>query len=712
MRIKRIAPLLWTFIYSAALSVSSVYCLTSSFGYPAENELMYAALMAAALFTLLTLIPKPGISLVLSLLVFCVLLYAPVGKAFVGGMFRMFGIILKSISEFYPILTLPCQYCTLHGYGSCEVFLFFLSAAQSLLLCRCITAGKFIWPALLPPFAVIAPCFFIVEALPDLLPLMIFVGTAALLILTQHQRCQNRWSGAKLSFIMVVPVAALIVLIAAVWPKDTYERPSWPDEMRQNLIYRISTFTARPAASEHEVSNNPDISAAISAVEVYEDDLSKAGPRKYMGVQVMQVKAPDSGMLYLRGTSYAQYSDNVWYSPDPESCPELHFSSISASASGTDIKTLSVRTVLQHTEMFTPYHLFSLPEGSVTVNDSFVFDPELPTEYTLDYCGKTTDDNGLPPAYEQFVSEYYTQVPDELWDALFDVAYAQGLFGMDTAKRPNAVAEYIKDCARYDLNTPSVPEGKDFVMWFLNESETGYCVHFATAACLLLRTVDIPTRYVTGYMAQVMADQWSSVHDYAAHAWVEYYVSGVGWVPLEVTPASNNAVSVVTGSEDSSETSPDLPKENEIEPEVSNEPPVQQEASSPVNSVIGSEGRPTGQTVKSRFPVLPFIACFVLVFPFARRFALLTYRKKRYDRCSVNSKALLIWTRVSKLTNALNQTADKELYELAQKARFSQHTLSIEELLLLEQRYDELQKIASGEKLMKQILYRYVLVLY
>ena len=354
MRIRRIAPCLWAFIYSAALSISSVYCLTSSFGYPTESEFILAAIMAAALFAMLTLIPKRWISLVLSLSVFFVLLYAPVGKAFVGGMFRMLGIILKSISEFYPILTLPCQYCTLHGYGSCEVFLFFLSAAQSLLLCRCITDGSFVWPAMLLPMAVIIPCFFIVETLPDLLPLMTFVATAALLILTQHQRRQNQWAGAKLSFIMAVPVVALTVLIAAIWPKADYERPAWPDETRQELIYRLSSFFAKPGESDAQLSSTEDVSTAVSAVEVYEEDLSKAGPRQYMGVQVMQVNAPDSGALYLRGTSYAQYSENVWYSPDPDSHPELHFSSITASSSGSDVKTLSVRTISRHTDMFTP----------------------------------------------------------------------------------------------------------------------------------------------------------------------------------------------------------------------------------------------------------------------------------------------------------------------------------------------------------------------
>lgn len=709
MKAKRFPVWLWTFIFSAVLPISSLYCLTTSFGYPVNNALIPAVVMASLLFSLLTLLPKRWISLLLSLAVFCVLFHSPVGEDFVSGMFRMGAVMLKPISEFYPILTLPYNYCVNHGAGNCLVFLFIIGAAQSLILSRFISDGYTVWPGLILPLAVMAPCFFIVEYLPDMLPLLIFVASAALLVLTQQQRRYNPLAASRLCFIMAVPVLALTVLIAAIWPRSTYERPDWPDETRQELVYRLST-----AIAKSKESKAPEVSAVAddpyaAAVETYSEDLSQAGPRQYFGIQVMQVKAPESGSLYLRGASFAQYSENVWYSPDPSMYPEMHFSSITAASSGEDVKSLSVRTVAEHSAIFTPYHLLSLPEGAATINDSYIFHPDLPKQYTLDYCTDLTENGSLPGAYENYVSQYYTQVPDALWDGLFDIAYEQNLFNMDSESRVDAVAQFIKNSARYDLNTPKVPDGKDFVLWFLNESETGYCVHFATAACMLLRTVDIPARYVTGYLANADSGQWATVTDAAAHAWVEYYVSGVGWVPLEVTPASDNAVSVVPEAEQIPEITPDLPEESENIPEVSTSPSVEVPQTDPI---IGGADSPTGIMIKSSFPIWPILIVLLLTVPFARRNAMMFYRKKRYNNCSVNSKALLLWTRTAKLAKALGQPVEKELYSLAQKARFSQHTLNMEELSLLEQKYDKLQKLASNEKLIKRIWYRYGLVLY
>lgn len=54
------------------------------------------------------------------------------------------------------------------------------------------------------------------------------------------------------------------------------------------------------------------------------------------------------------------------------------------------------------------------------------------------------------------------------------------------------VADYLAAVAEYDPDTPAAPEGEDFVAWFLTESHRGYCMHFASAAVLLLRSMASP----------------------------------------------------------------------------------------------------------------------------------------------------------------------------------------------------------------------------
>ena len=101
----------------------------------------------------------------------------------------------------------------------------------------------------------------------------------------------------------------------------------------------------------------------------------------------------------------------------------------------------------------------------------------------------------------------------------------------------NIVAAYLDGLAEYNPDTPATPEGEDFVSYFLTESHEGYCMHFASAATLILRYMGIPARYVTGYVADVPASGHVNVPDSAAHAWVEVYIDGYGWEPVEVTPA-------------------------------------------------------------------------------------------------------------------------------------------------------------------------------
>lgn len=83
----------------------------------------------------------------------------------------------------------------------------------------------------------------------------------------------------------------------------------------------------------------------------------------------------------------------------------------------------------------------------------------------------------------------------------------------------------------------------DGVENFLRNTKEGYCVQFASAVTLILRELGIPARYVEGYIAtglnKISRDDFiygGYVHDYEAHAWVEVYYDGVGWIQYETTP--------------------------------------------------------------------------------------------------------------------------------------------------------------------------------
>ena len=95
---------------------------------------------------------------------------------------------------------------------------------------------------------------------------------------------------------------------------------------------------------------------------------------------------------------------------------------------------------------------------------------------------------------------------------------------------------------RYTLQLPALPEDKDPVVAFLERRE-GHCELYASAACLFLRLAQIPARLAGGVRC---AERVEKGHYRAyfrnAHAWVEVYCRGIGFVAFDFTPEDSRAV--------------------------------------------------------------------------------------------------------------------------------------------------------------------------
>jgi transglutaminase-like putative cysteine protease len=65
-----------------------------------------------------------------------------------------------------------------------------------------------------------------------------------------------------------------------------------------------------------------------------------------------------------------------------------------------------------------------------------------------------------------------------------------------------AIETYLMHRYTYSVRSPRVPEGHDYVDYFLFDEASGYCTSFATAMAVLGRCIGIPTRYVEGYIAK------------------------------------------------------------------------------------------------------------------------------------------------------------------------------------------------------------------
>ena len=131
----------------------------------------------------------------------------------------------------------------------------------------------------------------------------------------------------------------------------------------------------------------------------------------------------------------------------------------------------------------------------------------------------------------------YTQLPEGLPLRVKDLANEITKDEDSRYDKLKAIEAYLIKY-EYSYKPGKMPEGADFVDYFLFENKKGYCTYFATAMAVLGRSVGIPIRYVEGFIIDYNDRDETGylVKNSNAHSWVEAYFDGVGWIPFETTP--------------------------------------------------------------------------------------------------------------------------------------------------------------------------------
>jgi transglutaminase-like putative cysteine protease len=110
--------------------------------------------------------------------------------------------------------------------------------------------------------------------------------------------------------------------------------------------------------------------------------------------------------------------------------------------------------------------------------------------------------------------------------------------GADARARLAATVRFLSAGYRYTLR-PGAFRTQDPLAEFLFEKKAGYCEYFASAAVILLRLQGVPARFVKGLSVGPQTDQGGGLHvvrDSDAHAWVDAWIPGQGWVEADPTP--------------------------------------------------------------------------------------------------------------------------------------------------------------------------------
>ena len=214
--------------------------------------------------------------------------------------------------------------------------------------------------------------------------------------------------------------------------------------------------------------------------------------------------------------------------------------------------TIQIQSIYQDNTL----PLFGLPIQIDGLPGNWNYVPDLSTAYTR--AGSTSDLRytesflDLRPSAAQLQAspqvsdaemtqqwgDYPSDVPTQVKDTVraltqaADTPYARTLAIFDYFLRPDSGFTY-------SLSTKPGSSGNDLLDFLTNRQ--GFCQQYSSAMAIMLRIAGVPARVVVGYTPGSLRDGSWVVRTDNAHAWVEAYFSGLGWIPFDPTPLPGNS---------------------------------------------------------------------------------------------------------------------------------------------------------------------------
>ena len=559
----------------------------------------------------------------------------------------------------------------------------------------------------LPVLTALVPlsaCIVVTDTVPREGYLLILLTGLILLILPSAVRRENPFQGLRLTFAAGLPVVIGLTLLFLAIPQDSYVNRS--ALLQENLITALDYF---PQLMDNGITQT---AAAIQGKPARQVDLAQLGAKIPFTYPVMDVTTDKTGILYLRGQDFDGYDGLGWTASENRQEPFFFGQGVPG--------TVAVHTHREMEQRFLPYY----PSGETFLAGGYLPNAEKETSYTIkchflpanwrlaalgllaEQTGVTSDPGGQLPedlaAYLALPETTRQEARQLMADLLSEPAA--------NTEKAERIAAMVIDSAGYDLDPGKIPDGEpDFALWFLKKADKGCCIHFATAAAVLLRAADVPARYVTGYMVEASAGETVTVTEADAHAWAEYYEPQLGcWIPLEATPAGE--AETVTSTVPPVQTQPTEAPVPATEPEIP-ETAADTEPISSAPPALPEVPAPQDPTVGHGLLLLLLIPALIPVLA-VQRSVRLKLRRRRQHRGTTNQQALQRWREAERLARLLKETPAEELVELAQKAKYSQHALTAEELQSFDSYCRSCLRRLKEKPLPKRLVYQYFYAAY
>ena len=340
----------------------------------------------------------------------------------------------------------------------------------------------------------------------------------------------------------------------------------------------------------------------ISKIGYGEDDSRLGGPFVMDDTPVFTAAIKDRG--YWRVESKDRYTGKGWESSVVDRVP-FEGSTETLYEDSVEVEAFDTKINMSGNEEFD----FIIHPGQVTdiqtgadvqflenpltgkvftrnLGESIVLD-----NYNLDYESPTFSEELLreaPTDYTEQMKKTYLQLPESLPSRIGELAQKITADEDNPYDKARAIETYfVGNGYVYETTDVAIPgENEDYVDQFLFETKLGYCDNFSSSMTVLLRSLDIPARWVKGFTEGEFVEGAGDYREYEitnnnAHSWVEAYFPGIGWVPFEPTRGFSNQADFVNdynADESTNSETPDPVKPEEEQPQQQQTP--EQQASS------------------------------------------------------------------------------------------------------------------------------------
>ncbi len=286
----------------------------------------------------------------------------------------------------------------------------------------------------------------------------------------------------------------------------------------------------------------------------------RSDPTIVMRVEVPNLPkdAPPRVALYLRGAAFDSYRGKSW--------SRSSGGTLRAEQHGRQVQVLRFPDLLHDRlmhidlEPIEPAVVFLPPEAvalTVSTQGASLLNnvPQITggPEGSLVY--KTQDERGLrydvslaaadePTSVSLAATERprYLTLPGDLPPRVAELARSWVGSTSDPRLEARLIEARLRKDYRYDVDSSS-GSAKNPLYDFLFVSKRGHCEFYSTAMAIMLRTLGVPTRNVTGFIGGTynrFARSYA-VRQGDAHSWVEVYLDDTGWTRFDPTPPANAA---------------------------------------------------------------------------------------------------------------------------------------------------------------------------